>query len=208
MRLPSRKFLLLYVALSIPVGALFLFVYGAANRRADELQAAHDLYLSWEPRIPFVPWFIAFYFSLNFLMWIPLFIFRSAREYYRLAAAFILATLVAGAVFYLYPTRLGYTRIGDQTSLGPVFAFLYEWDRVNNCFPSLHVAFSGIIVLMIWPLLERTWKRAAALWLALIWVSTLLVHQHHLADIVGGAFLAFMSVRLVRRFDGFGREKS
>ena len=66
----------------------------------------------------------------------------------------------------------------------------------HNWFPSLHVALSTTAVLVLW----RAWGRVPwgmIGWAAAISLSTLFVHQHHLADIAGGVLLAWATVRLV-----------
>jgi len=54
---------------------------------------------------------------------------------------------------------------------------------------------------------SRHWLRwPAGVWLALICASTLLVHQHHVADIAAGLLLAWALQKV--RFGRFTKEKT
>jgi membrane-associated phospholipid phosphatase len=66
-------------------------------------------------------------------------------------------------------------------------------DLPHNLVPSLHVVFSAIIVFAI---VEGMNKKATKIftwgWLFLLCLSTLLVHQHHVLDVVTGLFIAVL----------------
>jgi membrane-associated phospholipid phosphatase len=69
---------------------------------------------------------------------------------------------------------------------------VYAGDRPYNDFPSLHTSLSTIIAVHWW-----RWNRRigvpVAVWTLLIVASTVLVHQHYLADVGGGLVLAALT---------------
>jgi membrane-associated phospholipid phosphatase len=70
---------------------------------------------------------------------------------------------------------------------------VYALDPPYNDFPSLHTSLSAIVAVS-WC---RTYRRASvvvAVWCSLIVASTVLIHQHYLADVAGGLIVAWLAV--------------
>jgi membrane-associated phospholipid phosphatase len=68
-----------------------------------------------------------------------------------------------------------------------------------NLLPSLHVAFAVICAAIFSPRAPRPVKTLLWLWASLIAASTVLIHQHHILDVVSGWLLAVVCVRAVFR---------
>lgn len=194
LQLPNFNQLALFLKYSLGLTLLFVSVYGGCNWAASQRSGLLGLYWEWETHIPFVPSMIFVYFSLNILMGLPLFALDEPglRRY---ARAFAWATVLAGAVFLLFPTKLGFERMPPGNGLEGAFQTLFEWDRPHNLFPSLHIGYSTIAVLAMWQGKPAWFRAFLAIWLILICVSVVLVHQHHLADIAGGLLLGWYSVK-------------
>ena len=175
------------------VGVAFVVVYPGCNwisaqRNPDSLRR---LYLAAELKIPLAPQFIWIYLSMLVLFLLPPF-FLDVPALQRLGKRLIAGTLLSGAVFLLLPSRLGFTRVvPDQSLYAAVFSRIFAIDLPFNTVPSLHVVFSALIAAA----LARGQRRLRWFvygWLALICLSTLLVHQHHLLDIAAGLLLALL----------------
>jgi membrane-associated phospholipid phosphatase len=68
----------------------------------------------------------------------------------------------------------------------------------HNLVPSLHVAASILLIAALWRALTPVWIRAGLLlWGVLLCASVVLVHQHHLLDVLGGWLLGLAAFRLV-----------
>ena len=65
-----------------------------------------------------------------------------------------------------------------------------------DCFPSLHCAISGAILLVEWKYNRRRFR-----WLLVpvigIWVATLYLRQHYFCDVLAGGILLFLAAKLV-----------
>jgi membrane-associated phospholipid phosphatase len=72
---------------------------------------------------------------------------------------------------------------------------VFSIDRPHNLVPSLHVIFSCAIALACADFASGALRIALLAWLVVIVASTLLVHQHHLLDLL----VAFAIVYLLRR---------
>ena len=177
------------------VGLVFFTVYPACNWLSAQRDTVHRFYFAWELGIPLVPEFLWAYLSMYVLFVLPPFFLDPVRQK-RLALQLISGTLAAGLIFLMFPSTLGFTRAIPGSSFydGP-FRFMFSVDQPYNMWPSLHVVYSALILLA---LIDRAppvkWQAGAWFWLALISVSTILVHQHHLLDI----FSAYILVGVVR----------
>ena len=165
--------------------------YGFTNWLAATRSTRFRLYFDWELAVPFVPWMIWVYLSMQAFLAVPLFLLNAAGIS-RFGRTVALATLAGFAIHLTLPCDLGWARPVAVTGY-PVFASFFSMDRPHNLVPSLHVTFSALSFLVIWNGARRTWvKLLSAAWFVLLVCSVSLVHQHHLVDIVTGLALALL----------------
>lgn len=184
----QKERILVYLKLSLFQTFLFVSVYGFTNWLALKHTWHFQLYLPAELQIPFIPAFILGYVSLNVLMWIPAFTL-SVDELHALNRAMAWATVIAGLFFLAMPAPIGFTRTDVTGPFAEMYQKLYHFDEKANTFPSLHITFSLLFVRIILDSLKK-YRPFFWGWFALISVSVLLTHQHHLIDILGGVLLA------------------
>jgi membrane-associated phospholipid phosphatase len=191
---PFTARLTLYLRWSAAVTLLFLVTYGSTNWLAARSVVHFRLYFNWELAIPFVPWMIWVYLSLQIFLALPLFVLDAAGIS-RLGQTFALATLAAGAMHLALPTDLGWRRPLAVPGY-PIFDRFFSIDRPHNLAPSLHVAYSTLTLLVIWSAARGRWLRTlSAVWAGLLVCSVSLIHQHHLVDIASGIVLAALCSR-------------
>lgn len=197
MQLPTRAVLGLYLRLAVLLNLLFLLVYGGSNALAT-LRAAHwKLYFDWELGIPLVPALTPVYASIVLLFTLPLFCL-DATGLRVLAKRMAWAIVLAGAVFLLFPAKLGHSWSVQADQLNLALQLIRSVDRPHNLFPSLHIALSTITVATVYHCLPRGGRALLGLWLLAIYASVLLVHQHHVLDVIGGALLAWLCYSFVQ----------
>lgn len=188
-----------YLLWCIPVSVVFFTLYPLMNMFTAGRETLYSLWVPDELAIPFVPGFIWVYCSFYLIILAPLW-FVPRREHRQLAFTFIVVTLIGGLIFFLLPAQLGFVRqLPDNPLYRTMYQTLFELDQPHNLVPSLHVAWSCAAVLAI---VRHTGKGLTALfllWLALIALSTLLVHQHHVADVVTGLLLAVIVSSVMRK---------
>jgi hypothetical protein len=126
--------------------------------------ARFHLYFDWELAIPFVPWMIWVYLSLQVFLALPLFVLDSAGIS-RFGQAFTLATLAAAAIHLTAPTDLGWPRPAAVVGY-PIFERLFSIDRPHNLAPSLHIVYSALAFMAIWSTLRCMVSLAGVLRLA------------------------------------------
>jgi len=173
------------------VSVVFFTVYPLCNWVTANRAATFSLYISQELGIPFVPQFIWVYLSLYLLFLLPPF-FLKAEHMSELGRQLIGATIFCGIVFLLMPAELGFDRVVPEDPFySAIFARIFELDLPHNLVPSLHVAFSALILITLLNyVLSPVAKVIFGVWLVLICSSTVLVHQHHLIDVISGLLVA------------------
>ena len=194
--LPSRSKFFLYLRLNLLLSVLFCAIYGLTNLLAKERAGTTELHAQWEVGIPLVPAAILVYFSIVVLFWLPLFILGS-KHLRLLARQFAFATIAAGAVFVLLPAKLGFAREAPSGAFQQIFSLLHQLDQPFNTLPSLHVAYSTLML----GTLNIASPGARPIWFGwwcAICVSVVLVHQHHLVDVVAGTALGILLLQRMR----------
>jgi membrane-associated phospholipid phosphatase len=177
----------------------FSVCYLLGNALARHLLITRHAALAFESQIPFVPWMIVPYMSSG-VFFCAVFWCVPAREQLRvLSQRLLLATVLAGLVFVLYPLQFGWPRPPLEHGIAAgLFGLLATLDQPYNQLPSLHVAYCLIFWQALRPL-ARSWGRALlAAWLVVMALATLFTYQHHVVDVAAGLLLGLLCVGVVR----------
>jgi membrane-associated phospholipid phosphatase len=152
-----------------------------------------SLATSIDRAIPFSAAWIYVYVTLWIFAVAPLAYVRS-NTFFRPLFASMAATLTfAYVIFVVFPTEM---TLRPSLEGAPGFTAwlvraVYAGDGPYNCFPSVHVALSHLAAWSLWEM-DRPVGRVAWVLAILITISAVLLKQHYLADVAGGAALAFV----------------
>jgi protein-tyrosine phosphatase len=179
------------------LGPLFYLTYGFANWWASRQPAVPSIVFGWERSIPFWPWTIFPYWSINAFYALSLFLARDRHELDRHAARLLTAQVLAVTCFMLWPLKFAF---GQPAVAGaPAFLFdaLRSFDQPYNQAPSLHIA----LALILWDWYRRRlagpWAHALLhAWTLAICGSVLTTYQHHFIDLPTGALLGLVCIWL------------
>ncbi|MGA2253996.1 MAG: hypothetical protein ABSG53_04985 [Thermoguttaceae bacterium] len=191
MRLYSAR-LSTYGLWSAGAGISFFSVYPTMNWLTTMRSETYRVYFDWELSTPFVPHFIWAYLSMYVLFLAPP-LFMEPAALRALGKQLIWATLASGLFFLLFPATLGFSRVtpADPLEAG-IYRAIFAIDPPHNLVPSLHVVWSAAIALAVRDNADRWGRWFFSAWLGLIALASLLVHQHHIADVlVALALVAF-----------------
>lgn len=184
--------------LAIPILNIF---YGILNHGGSNVSS---MMIELDAQIPFVPAFI-----IPYLLWYPFmitmlitFCVKNRRVYYRTLLTLCLGLIVSYITFYVYQTSVVRPQVIGHGLLNWLVQLIYQTDGPYNCFPSIHVLSSylmlkGMADCRNWPLLSLVLVRITS-WSIIL--STILVKQHVILDIVGGIILAEMLYYAVRKW--------
>lgn len=165
--------------------------FQAVGRYAQTLHGV-DLTTAWDGAIPLVPASVWAYEACYVFPFLPLVILEDWHRFNIALVAIIIANVTAFVVYIALPVSFPRPTLGSSLS-ERVLAFEYAmdfWPRANML-PSMHVAMSWIMAAAMW---RRKRPVVNALLLALvgaITISTLLVKQHILLDVITGLAWGF-----------------
>jgi protein-tyrosine phosphatase/membrane-associated phospholipid phosphatase len=178
------------------LGPFFFASYGLANYLASQRSDVGAVVFDWENRIPFVPWTIIPYWSIDLLYAISVFLCTSRAELDAHARRLLTCQVGAVTCFILFPLRFTFGRPDMSGTPGFMFDALTSFDKPFNQAPSLHIA----LLVVLWVIYARHVPRWLVwplhLWFALIGVSVLTTYQHHFFDLPTGAALGFFALWL------------
>ncbi|MFC4303908.1 phosphatase PAP2 family protein [Cohnella boryungensis] len=140
---------------------------------------------------PFVP-----EFSLPYALWYPflllvmvLILRKDKLEYYRTLLSLCLGLLLSNLVFLLFQTTVPRPEVEPTGMFNQLVLFVYANDQPYNCFPSVHVLTSALMIYG-----SRALKWRAKIPIAVVAVSiiasTVYIKQHVFADVMGGLLAA------------------
>lgn len=194
MRGPPRQRGLWWYALGCLAlaGAVFIVVYAGCNRFTATRGDIGTIFFEWERSIPFVPWMVIPYWSLDLFFCGAFFLCRSRAELRLLTLRLIVVVLASGACFLLFPLRFGWARPEPSGWTAIFFRALYANDMPYNLAPSLHISLRSLVWIVYGAHLRGRVRAVTKIWFILIGLSTMLVWQHHIMDVATGFLMGWV----------------
>lgn len=186
-----QKKLIAYAPLAwllvIPVLNVFYGILNHSSPHTSLLQTPLDT------MIPFIPAFV-----IPYLIWYPFtFIVHfllckfNRSMYYRTLIITCMGLIVCYITFYFFQTRIERPEIGPNGIINTFVNLVYSTDAPYNCFPSIHVLTSYILLKAAYQAkLSRKITAIISVTSWLIILSTLFIKQHMVADVLGGIVLS------------------
>jgi protein-tyrosine phosphatase/membrane-associated phospholipid phosphatase len=177
------------------LGPFFYLTYGAANWLASLRGTVPSVVFAWERQLPFWPWTVFPYWSINAFYALSLFLCASRHVLDRHALRLLTAQVLAVACFIAAPLAFSFGQPSVDGAAGWLFAALRGFDKPFNQAPSLHIALALILWDLYRRLLAAAWARTLLhSWTLLVCVSVLTTYQHHFFDIPTGAALGLLCI--------------
>lgn len=174
------------------LGPFFFVSYGLANWLASTRVEVGAIVFEWERHVPFVPWTIIPYWSIDLLYAVSLLIGTTRTEVNTHAKRLLSAQIISIVCFVVWPLRFTFERPAADGLAGMMFDALAGFDKPFNQAPSLHIS----LLLIIWARLAAhapRWLRwPLHAWMLLIGVSVLTTYQHHFVDVPTGMLAGFL----------------
>ena len=177
---------------SLLTASTFLIWYVLPNRTSP-LREAVNVQFGFEHYIPFIPAAVIFYLAF-FPYVLSLWRIKNYGQYLNLMRAIAVLGAISGIIYLIFPSTMPRPPAPSGDIFGLALGLFQTADLPYNLFPSLHVSFAILTALVKIYLAPRTrlWNWVAA---GLIVLSTLLVKQHAVVDVVGGAIVAMLAFR-------------
>jgi 1-acyl-sn-glycerol-3-phosphate acyltransferase len=171
------------------LGALFYSSYGLAIWITSHRAYVPSIVFNWEQRIPFLPWTIVPYWSIDLFYCLSFFVCRTRTELDQHAKRLVAAQIVSIGTFLLVPLRFTFDRPAAHGLFGSMFDALGSFDGPFNQAPSLHLSLAVILVARYSAHLKGVARALLLAWFALISVSVLTTYQHHFIDVPAGIWV-------------------
>lgn len=180
----------------IGLGALFFASYNAANWLASQRAQVPSIVFAWEASIPYSPWTIVPYWSIDLFYGVSLFVCATRRELNTHALRLLSVQLISVAIFVVAPLRCTFVRPETTGLFGALLDALLLFDKPFNQAPALHISLLIILWVRYAAHLQGEWRWLLHGWFALIGVSVLTTYQHQFFDIPTGAWAGLFCIWL------------
>lgn len=148
----------------------------------------YSLVTDMDKAVPFVK-----AFAIPYLIWFPYiigtliyFCFKYRKVYYRTIISLLLGLLTCYVIYYFFQTSVPRPELTGDDTLTSLVRYIYNSDNPFNCFPSIHVLTSYLLIKAI-----RSCKKSASIdtiiitsMSILIIMSTQFVKQHVILDLI------------------------
>jgi fatty acid desaturase/membrane-associated phospholipid phosphatase/phytoene/squalene synthetase len=177
--------------------AVFVVFYGGASAISAWVPWRIEVALSFEQHIPFWhQWSLVYLSMIPMLLLLPLARWRW-QALFPVFVALVIQTVIASCFFILLPVQTTFPAREVSGGLASFFIFADAINLERNLFPSLHVAFACTAAMALATTVGLVGRVFFYSWAVLIAVSTMLIHEHHVVDVIAGALLAVFVWRRV-----------
>lgn len=186
----SFKFFL-YKGLCLIFLAIFFFsTYGIANWYASTLVHVPEIVFKWEKHIPFIPWSIIPYWSIDLFYGLSVLMCQNYRILSTHIKRLCTAQVICVICFFLYPLQFSIQRPEISGFFRLMYDALMGFDKPFNQAPSLHI----VLLIILWVFYAQRTSHILGfivhIWSLAIGLSVLTTWQHHFIDIPLGICVA------------------
>lgn len=169
----------------------FLGMMYAWTNRAD--QEVYSLVTAFDQATPFIK-----YFALPYSVWIfyiyaclVYFFKKDVNVYFKGLATYTVCALTCYVIYAVFQTTVPRPAILGDDPFSMLMRFIYNRDQPYNCFPSIHVFSSYMVMRLVWTSSFRNkWNVTLITGMSsLIILSTLFIKQHVILDALAGILL-------------------
>ena len=165
-------------------------VYNLLNNRPHN---AVDISTSIDHSISFLPIFI-----IPYILWyayifcyLAYFCFKDTKVYLKTVILIVIGELICYVIYFFFQTTVPRPTLVGDNLINNLVQWVYTKDKPVNCFPSIHVLTTFIIMLASLHIKNKHLAHTICIHLVgtLIIISTLFVKQHVILDMIGSMFL-------------------
>ncbi|MCI5622814.1 MULTISPECIES: phosphatase PAP2 family protein [Anaerostipes] len=167
----------------------------------------HDFTTGFDRMVPLIPEFTSIYL-ICYIFWVINYILigRIGKEHmYRFLVGDFISRFICGLFFVFLPTTLVRPEVTGTGFWDYVLRFVYKVDQSANLFPSIHCLVSWFCYVGIRNQKEipKWYRKFSAFFAILVCVSTQVIKQHYIIDLIGGIFLAELCFAIGQKTDWY-----
>ena len=172
---------------------LYLGLFFLVEKLVDGTSPYWISYLPIDSKIPFIDWFVIFYYLwYPLLVGVGLWLFIKDKKSYERFMKMIMYGFTFSLIFFLIVPNgqnLRPTEFENETIFTRLIGKLYKVDTNTNVFPSIHVYGSLICIFAILDTdtIKSIWFKSLIMVIVIfICASTIFIKQHSFLDLIGG----------------------
>ena len=176
----------IFALLSIPIINIFYALLNNNNRGVFQLVTYIDntIPIIKEFIIPYILWYPFIALSLLFIC------LKDLKVYYRTLITLNLCLLSCYLIYYFFQTTVPRPAIYGNDIFSFLTLLVYKFDKPFNCFPSIHVVTSYLMIKGINSIdCSKKIRHLVIFMSILIIVSTLFIKQHVILDVISAILL-------------------
>ncbi|PEZ06582.1 phosphoesterase [Bacillus sp. AFS018417] len=178
---------LCYILLLILVGLLY-DVLNQSTVGAVNVTTKIDAWIPFTKEfiVPYLLWFPYLYGTLIY------YCFADRKLYYVTLSSVILGDLLSFSIYYMWQTTVTRPEVIGNDVFANLVRFIYSIDQPVNCFPSIHVLTTFVIMITAYKRKKQNkWEYGLLTFVGvLIILSTLFTKQHAFIDVITGIVVA------------------
>lgn len=144
---------------------------------------------------PYIYWYVFVFLGITFIL------SKDRKRYVRTLIAIYTGMCICYVFYYLYPVEIARPIISNTTIPNKIVNIIYEVDRPLNCFPSIHVLNTYIIMRFTKIKDNKSWFIYTNIVGILIILSTLFIKQHYILDGVSAIIIAEIVIFATKKID-------
>ncbi len=151
---------------------------------------------------PYIYWYVFVFLGLIFIL------SKDRKRYLKSLMAIYISMCICYLFYYFYPVEIARPIIPNNTLPNRIVNLIYEVDRPLNCFPSIHVLNTYIIIRFTRIKDNKSWFIYTSIIGMLIILSTLFIKQHFILDGVAAIIIAEIVMFGTRKIEDKYLEKA
>ncbi len=190
--------------LVIPLLAKIYELLNSHSHRAVDISTALDQTIPFLSVfiIPYILWYAYIFCYLVY------FCFKDTKVYLKTLILIVIAELICFVIYFFFQTTVPRPTITDNNVFSHLVLWIYNNDRPFNCFPSIHVLTTFVIMLASLHVKNKHVINNICIHGVgtLIIISTLFVKQHVIFDMIGSMFLVTFLYGIAFEFISLSRK--
>ena len=163
-----------------------------------------DLTTDFDRATPFITWFGIIYVGC-YIFWAINYMLTgkvNKKYFYTFITNIFTGYLICATIFIILPTTIQRPSLDTIHGFGKIFVtYVYATDTPVNLFPSMHCLISWYCYLGVkgQPTIPKWYQIFSLILAVLVCISTLVIKQHYVADVISGILIAEFTYRLVMK---------
>lgn len=181
----------------LPIININYVIAGAIAKSGKDISLTIDKEIPYVSAFifPYIYWYAFIFLGLIFIL------SKDRKKYLRTLMVIYISMCICYLFYYFYPVEISRPIISNNTLPNRLVNLIYEADRPFNCFPSIHVLNTYIIIRFTKIKDNKSWFIYTSIIGILIILSTLFIKQHFILDGVAAIIIAEIVIFATKRIE-------